>query len=77
MLINACYVDDILHFTNSRRLYREFCKAFQKEFDVKSSDTVDVYLGNEIIIDNTKRKVVLSQSHYILSCLDHFGMLDC
>jgi len=76
ILINACYVDDILHFTNSPQLYREFRKAFQKEFDLKSSDHVDVYLGNEISIDKNKRKVVLSQSHYILSCLDRFGLLD-
>ena len=77
ILINAVYVDDILHFTNSPQLYRDFRKLFEKEFDLKSSDVVDVYLGNEISVDKTKRKVVLSQTHYILSCLDRFGMLDC
>jgi hypothetical protein len=77
ILINACYVDDVLHFTNSASLYRDVCKSFQKEFDVKSSDTVDVYLGNEVTVDNAKRRVVLSQSHYILSCLDRFGLIDC
>ncbi len=30
-----------------------------------------------MIIDQTKRKVALSQSHYILSCLDRFGLSDC
>ena len=53
-----------LPLTNSRRLYIDFCKSFQKEFDVKSFDTVDVYLGNEVnevIGDNSKRKVGLSQ----------------
>ena len=77
ILINAVYVDDILHFTNSPQLYRDFRKLFEKEFDLKSSDVVDVYLGNEISVDKTKRKVVLSQTHHIISCLDRFGMLDC
>ena len=78
ILINACYVDDDLHFTNSARLHRDFCKSFQKEFNVPSSDTarVDVYLGNEVTVDNAKHRVVLSQSHYILSCLDSLGMIN-
>ena len=44
---------------------------------MKSSDTVDVNLGIEVIIDKSKQMVALSQSHYILSCLDCFGMSDC
>ncbi len=28
-------------------------------------------------IDKSKRKVALSQSHYILSCLDCFGLSNC
>ena len=77
VLITACYVDDVLHFTNDQKLYSTFRKSFEKEFDVKSSHTVDVYLGNEVIIDKSKQMVALSQSHYILSCLDRFGMSDC
>jgi hypothetical protein len=77
VLITACYVDDVLHFTIDQKLYSTFRKSFEKEFDVKSSDTVDVYLGNEVIIDKSKQMVALSQSHYILSCLDRFGMSDC
>ena len=77
VLITACYVDDVLHFTNDQKLYRKFRQSFEKTFDVKSSDTVDVYLGNEVIIDKSKRKVALSQSHYILSCLDRFGLSSC
>jgi hypothetical protein len=77
VIITACYVDDVLHFTNDQKLYRIFRQSFEKQFDVKSSDTVDVYLGNEVIIDKSKRKVALSQSHYILSCLDRFGLSNC
>ena len=77
VLITACYVDDILQFTNDHKLYNTFRQSFEKTFDIKSSDTVDVYLGNEVIIDKSKRKVALSQAHYILSCLDHFGLSNC
>ncbi len=77
VIITACYFDDVLHFTNDQKLYRIFRQSFEKQFDVKSSDTVDVYLGNEVIIDKSKRKVALSQSHYILSCLDRFGLSNC
>ena len=38
ILINACYVDDVLHFTKAARFYLAFCKSFQKESDVESSD---------------------------------------
>ncbi len=44
---------------------------------MKSSETVDVYLGNEDIVDNAENKVVIFQSTYILPCLDRVGMLDC
>ena len=40
VLITACYVDDVLHFTNDEKLYHSFRKSFEKEFDVKSSDTI-------------------------------------
>ncbi len=77
VIITACYVDDVLHFTNDQKLYSVFRQSFEKQLDVMSSDTVDVYLGNGVIIDKSKWKVALSQSHYILSCLDCFGLLTC
>ena len=42
-----------------------------RKVNVKS-DIVNVYLDNEVIVDKSKRKIALSQSHYILSCLDCF-----
>ncbi len=43
--------------------FRAFRQSFEKQFDIKSSDTVDVYLGNAVIINKSQRKVALSQSH--------------
>ncbi len=76
VLITACYVDDILHSNNDQKLFRVSRQSFQKQFDAKSSDIVDLNLGNEVIIDNSKREVALSQSHYILSCLDRFALAN-
>ncbi len=59
-----------------KRCINHFVNLFEKEFDVKSSDSVDVYLGNEVIFYKSKRKVALSQSHCILSCLDRFGLSE-
>ncbi len=77
VLITACYVDDVLHFINDHKLDNTFRQSFEKTFYIMSSDTVDVYLRNRVVIDKSKRKVALSQTHYILSCLDRFGLSNC
>lgn len=76
-LICACFVDDILHLTNDVSMYRDFRKAFEKRFTLKAHDQVDLYLGNRIVTNRFKRTVSLSQKHYILSCLDKFGLDQC
>jgi hypothetical protein len=77
ILINACFVDDVLHLTNDSKFYRTFRKEFEKRFDLKASDHVDLYLGNRIIVDKSKSTVSISQKHYILSCLEKFGLSNC
>jgi hypothetical protein len=77
ILVCACFVDDVLHCTNDLNLYRTFRKKFETRFDLKSDDSVDLYLGNRIIVDNSKHTVSVSQKHYILSCLDKFGLNTC
>jgi hypothetical protein len=77
ILICACFVDDILHLTNDTNFYRSFRKEFEKRFDLKSNDHVDVYLGNQIIVDKSKSTVSISQKHYIQSCLEKFGLASC
>ncbi len=32
ILITACFVDDVLHFTNDQKLYRSFRQSFEKEY---------------------------------------------
>jgi hypothetical protein len=69
ILICACFVDDVLPCTNDLDLYRSFRKRFEGLFDLKSDDSVDLYLGNSIVVDSSKHTVSVSQKHYIMSCL--------
>jgi hypothetical protein len=76
-LINAIFVDDIHHCTNDLALYRDFRKKFEKEFELKASDHMDVYLGNHITHDREKGTVTVSQQHYVMACLEKFGLAQC
>ena len=67
-LINAWFVDDVHHCTNDLSMYRSFRKRFEKRFDLKSDDHIDVYLGNRLFHDRAKGTVTVSQEHYFLAC---------
>ena len=77
VLYNATFVDDVQHCTNDLAMYRSFRKRFEKKFDLKSDDHIDVYLGNRIVQDRAKGTVTMSQEHYLMSCLEKFGLSDC
>ena len=77
VLINAIFVDDVLHCTNDPALYRVFRKHFEKRFELKSDDHVDSYLGNRIIHDRIRGSVTVSQEHYSMACLERFGLANC
>ena len=77
ILINAIFVDDVLHCTNDMAMYRTFRKRFEKRFELKSDDHIDVYLGNRIVHDRVKGSVTVSQEHYAMACLERFGLANC
>ena len=54
-----------------------FAKRFEKRFDLKSDDHIDVYLGNRLLHDRAKGTVTVSQEHYLLACLEKFGLANC
>ncbi len=58
VLINAIFVDDVLHCTNDPALYRVFRKRFEKRFELNSDDHVDPYLGNRIIHDRVRGPII-------------------
>jgi RNA binding exosome subunit len=76
LLIHALYADDFLHFTNSSSLYQQFQKAFRSKFDIKTGH-VQLYLGNQITVDQTKLSVQINQSQYIDDLLQRFEMTNC
>jgi hypothetical protein len=77
ILICAWFVDDVHHCTNDLAMYRAFRKRFEKRFDLKSDDHVEVYLGNRIQHDRVKGTVIVDQEHYVLACLEKFGLARC
>ena len=44
---------------------------------MKADDHMDVYLGNQIIHDREKGTVTVSQQHYVMACLEKFGLAQC
>ena len=77
VLIHALFVDDFLHFTNDTAMYQKFRKIYEKEFDLKVGDALDIYLGNRIRQDRDKGCIYMDQEHYCLSVLEKFGMQNC
>ena len=47
VIYNATFVHYVQqHCTNDLAMYRSFRKRFEKKFDLKSDDHIEVYLGN-------------------------------
>ena len=74
---NATFDDEVHHCTNDLAMYSSFRKRFEKKFDRKSDDQIDVYLCNHIVQDRAKGTVTMSQEHYLMACLEKFGLADC
>ena len=77
VLYNATFVDDVHFCTNDLAMYHSFRKRFEKKFDLKSDDHIDVYLGDRIVLDRAKGTVTMSQEHYLMAYLEKFGLMDC
>ena len=58
----VCFLQrhDVNHCTNDFAMYRSLHKRFEKKFDLKSDDHIDVYLGNRIVQDRAKGTVAMS-----------------
>ena len=57
--------------------FARFGEKFEKQFDLKSDDPLDVYLGNSINHDRAKGTVTMSTEHNLMSCLETSGLVDC
>lgn len=68
------YVDDLL-ITGDLKLVLYLKTLLAKQFDMKDLGLVKHILGIEVI--RTPEAIYLSQSHYIKTVLEKFGMTDC
>jgi hypothetical protein len=76
LLICAWFVDYVHHCTKVISMYCSFRKRFEKRFDLKSNDHVQVYLGNRIEHDCVKGTVTVDQEHYVFACLKNSASID-
>lgn len=77
VLIIHLHVDDSLLVCSSKLLLDSFVTFLDSVFDVKWTKSPSLYLGIKVSFDAVNRTCSLSQSHYIESTLDRFGMTNC
>ena len=53
ILIHAIFVDNVHHWTNDLAMYRDFRKKFEKQFDLRADDHMDVYLGSRLNFESS------------------------
>lgn len=77
LVIIALFVDDLLLFSNSSDLMSRKKKELTNEFDMEDLGEARYFLGIEISRDRKARTVTISQSTYIESVLQRYGMTNC
>lgn len=70
------HMDDSLVVCSSQSMLNHFVTFLDSAFDVKWTREPSLYLGIKITFNATHRTCSLSQSHYIKSILDRFGMTN-
>jgi hypothetical protein len=71
------YVDDILIVGNSKERITQLKLSSAKEFEMTDMGHPDKFLGIEIIRDDLKNVMYLSQKKFIEKMLKRFDMYDC
>jgi hypothetical protein len=69
------YVDDILVLTEPMKAMLSVKKQLSKMYTVKDLGEAEYFLG--VKIERESSTVKLTQTSYVKSVLDRFGMLDC
>lgn len=76
LLIVAVYVDDKLILSKSREAINQLKSQLAGQYDLSDLGEAQWILGMEIIRDRDKGTIELSQTRYVESILDRFGMQD-
>jgi hypothetical protein len=74
--IIGIYVDDRMACFVDKTELDKIIKHLETKFDVKTG-VVDYYVGFQIKTSDTRDRVFINQSRYILDIIDRFGMSDC
>lgn len=77
MLVIHLHVDDSLVFCNNDELFDKFKAFIDSKYSLKWTMSPTLYLGIKLDISADGSLVRISQSHYIESTLERFGMLNC
>lgn len=77
LLIIYLHVDDSLVFYNSDELFEKFKTFIDARYSLKWTMKPLLYLGIKLDISDDGSHVSISQSHYIETTLELFGMLNC
>jgi hypothetical protein len=74
MLIVQIYVDDIIFGSTNENLCKEFSKTMQDEFEMSMMGELKFLLGLQI--KQTKERIFLNQSKYVIDLLKRFGLAN-
>ena len=75
LLFVCIYVDDIIFTGTSLRMFNDFKKAMEREFEMSDMGLMSYYLGMEV--KQMKDGIFISQEGYAKTILKKFNMSDC
>ena len=75
-VIIAVWVDDLIILAKEMKEMDCVKEQLRKRFEMKDLGELDYFLGIRVIRDRSNRRIHISQSGYVNSVLERFGMLD-
>ena len=75
LLFVCIYVDDLIFTGTSLRMFNDFKKAMEREFEMSDMGLMSYYLGMEV--KQMKDGIFISQEGYAKTILKKFNMSDC
>ena len=73
----SVHVDDQLIASDSRPELDAFKKRLNARFECTDNGPVNYFLGFNVVRDRSKRRLVISQEHYVEALLERFDMVNC
>lgn len=74
ILIVSLYVDDLIFTGSDEKMFKEFKKSMEREFDMTDLGKMHYFLGVEVI--QREEGIYICQRKYAREVLERFGMTD-